>query len=129
MAEDEKIRIDKWLWAARFFKTRSLASEAVSGGKVHLNHQRAKSSHRVNIGDHLLIRRERFEYEIEILSLSKQRRSAPEAASLYQETEQSQAKRQALAAQLKEERSHLGIPTRPSKKDRRQIIRFIRKSE
>jgi ribosome-associated heat shock protein Hsp15 len=130
ISETEKIRIDKWLWAARFFKTRSLAVEAVSGGKVHLNGKRAKPSHRIGIGDNLTIRRGQFEYEIIIDGLSKQRRSAPEASLLYQESEGSKAKRQTLAMQLREERENHGPVSRgrPSKRDRRQIIEFIRKS-
>lgn len=129
-SETEKIRIDKWLWAARLFKTRGLAVEAVSGGKVHLNGQRAKPSHRIRIGDNLTIRRGQFEYEITIEGLSKQRRSASEASLLYQENEESKLKRQALAAKLREERKYLG-PTsqgRPSKRERRQIVHFTRKS-
>jgi ribosome-associated heat shock protein Hsp15 len=127
ISETEKIRIDKWLWAARFFKTRSLAVEAVSGGKVHLNGKRAKPSHRICIGDNLTIRRGQFEYEITIDGLSKQRRSAPEASLLYQESEKSKANRQTLAMQLREERGPVSRG-RPSKRDRRQIIEFIRKS-
>jgi ribosome-associated heat shock protein Hsp15 len=129
-SETEKIRIDKWLWAARLFKTRGLAVEAVNGGKVHLNGQRAKPSHRIRIGDNLTIRRGQFEYEITIEGLSKQRRSASEASLLYQENEESKLKRQALAAKLREERKHLGSTSqgRPSKRERRQIVHFTRKS-
>jgi ribosome-associated heat shock protein Hsp15 len=129
-SETEEIRIDKWLWAARFFKTRGLAAEAVSGGKVHLNGKRAKPSHRIHIGDSLTIHRGQFEYEITIDGMSRQRRSAPEASLLYQESEESKTKRQTLAAQLREERKHLG-PTsqgRPSKRERRQIVHFTRKT-
>lgn len=127
-SETEQVRLDKWLWAARFFKTRSLAVEAVSGGKVHLNGRRVKPSQRVTVGDHLTIRRNQFEYEITIDGLSKQRRSATEASLLYQESEDSKAKRQALAMQLRTEREHQPtIRGRPSKRERRQIMRFIGK--
>jgi ribosome-associated heat shock protein Hsp15 len=129
-SEAEKVRLDKWLWAARFFKTRSLAVEAVSGGKVHLNGERTKPSHGVCIGDNLTIRRGQFQYEITIDGLSKQRRSALEASLLYRESEASKIKRQTLAMQLREEREHHGpaVRGRPSKRDRRQIIHFTRKS-
>lgn len=128
--EIEKIRLDKWLWAARFFKTRGLAVEAISGGKIHLNGRRVKAGQRVAIGDSLIIRRGHFEYEITIDKLSKQRRSATEASLLYQESEASKTKRQALAMQLREAREYQGPAAqgRPSKRDRRQIIRFTRKN-
>ncbi len=126
-ADSEKVRLDKWLWAARFFKTRRLAIEAVSGGKVHLNGKRTKPSHTIQKGDHLTIRRAQFEYEVTVSGLSKQRRPALEAAQLYHESEASQSKRQALAMQLKEERDQRGPKPqgRPSKRDRRQLIRLL----
>lgn len=129
-ADSEKIRLDKWLWATRFFKTRRLAIEAVSGGKVHLNGKRTKPSHGIEKGDHLTIRRAQFEYEIIVSGLSKQRRSALEATQLYQESEASQSKRQALAMQLREERNQHGPKSqgRPSKRDRRQLIRLLGKN-
>lgn len=127
--ESEKVRLDKWLWAARFFKTRRLALEAVSGGKVHLNGKRTKPGYALQKGDHLTIRRAQFEYEITVSELSKQRRPASEAALLYQESEASQSKRQALALQLKEERQDRGPSPRgrPSKRDRRQLMRLLGK--
>lgn len=128
-SESEKIRIDKWLWAARFFKTRRLAIEAVAGGKVHLNGGRTKPGHEIHVSDRLAIRRDQFEYEITVSGLSKQRRPAPEAALLYEESETSISKRQALAMQLKEAREQHGtMPKgRPSKRDRRQLLRLQRK--
>ena len=125
----ETVRLDKWLWAARFFKTRNLAIEAVSGGKVHLNGKRVKPSHGVRLGDNLTIRRGQFEYEITVEGLSKQRRPASEASLLYQESEASKVRRQSLATQLRETVEPRGprLRGRPSKRDRRQMLHFTRK--
>ncbi len=124
----EKLRIDKWLWAARFFKTRSLASRAVNGGKVHLNGSRVKSSRPVDIGDTLLITIGELEFDIVILGLSKYRRPAVEARLLYEETPESSDRRR----EKKELRKmfHAGQTSpakKPSKRDRRKIRDFIRK--
>ena len=120
-------RLDKWLWAARFFKTRGIAVEAINGGKVHVNGQRAKPSRNIHIGDKLEISKPPYSFEIEVAGLEKQRRPASEAQTLYQETAQSQAKRELLREQLKNEplgfREQKG---RPSKRDRRHIIKFTR---
>jgi len=121
-----KTRIDKWLWAARFFKTRNLAIEAVNGGKVHLNSQRTKPAKEVHIGDMLTIRKGEIEWIVEVLALSVQRRSATEAALLYVETEESQKKR-ALGAEARKQMYAEQRPRgmgRPTKKDRRVIHRF-----
>ncbi|ABA57383.1 RNA-binding S4 domain-containing protein [Nitrosococcus oceani] len=130
-SEAEKIRLDKWLWAARFFKTRSLAVEAINGGKVHLNGRRVKASQRVAVGDSLIIRRGHFEHEITVDKLSRQRRPATEASLLYQESDASKTKRETLAMQLREAREYQGpaVQGRPSKRERRQIIRFTRKNQ
>ena len=124
---NESQRLDKWLWAARFYKTRSLAVEAINGGKVHANGQRAKPSRTIRPGDELTISQPPYEYVIEVLGLQKQRRPASEAQLLYQETAQSQAKRELLREQIKNEplgfRDQKG---RPSKRDRRHIIKFTR---
>ncbi len=121
----EKLRLDKWLWAARFYKTRSLATGAVSGGKVHLNQQRAKPSKEVHVGDTLTIRISHVEKTVVINSLSAQRRSYAEASLLYEETPESVLKREQLAEQRKQ-----GIVAqsnaRPNKKDRRLIRQFTR---
>jgi ribosome-associated heat shock protein Hsp15 len=122
---DDKVRIDKWLWAARFFKTRALASDAVDGGKVRLNEQRVKPAKAVNVGDVLHVRRERFEYVVTVLALSNRRGPAPEAAKLYNESAESRAAREELALQLKAENAALGERKgRPTKRDRRHIVRF-----
>jgi ribosome-associated heat shock protein Hsp15 len=118
-------RLDKWLWAARFFKTRPLAVEAINGGKVQVDGQRAKPGRAVRPGARLIVHKGELEWQIEIMALAKQRRPASEAALLYQEDEKSRAKRQALV----QERREAGAqpPTlrgRPTKRDRRQLGEF-----
>ena len=124
----EKLRLDKWLWAARFFKTRALAAEAVSGGKVHLNGERCKAGRSVKVGDCLTITRGYQEMEVLVQGLNNQRRPASEAVLLYLETEQSIKQREAKAELMKLNAPVDGHNKRPSKKDRRQIVRFQRKS-
>ena len=120
-----RVRIDKWLWAARFFKTRSLAKQAIEGGKVHCNGERCKCSREIDVGTMLQIRQGWDERVVEVMALSEQRRGAPEAAMLYQETPDSITRREALAAQRKAQNAaadeHAG---RPTKQDRRRIHRF-----
>ena len=121
----EKLRLDKWLWAARFFKTRSLAKAAIEGGKVHLGGQRVKVSKEVSVGDTLQIRQGLDEKVVEIKALSGQRRSATEAQLLYVETEASIKKRESEAAARKAAGGMIDKPAnRPTKKQRRQIHRF-----
>lgn len=125
--EDDKIRIDKWLWAARFFKTRSLAKQAIDGGKIHCDGQRIKASKEVTVGLVLSIRQDLDEKVVVVKALSDQRRGAPEAALLYEETAASIA----LREQRKLERkaglgAFIASDNRPSKKERRQIHRFQR---
>ncbi len=122
---DEPVRIDKWLWAARLFKTRSVAREAINGGKVHLNSQRVKPGRTLNVGDYLSVQRGQDEYLIEVLELSNRRGPAPEAQLLYQESEESRLKREKLAEQRKLEREeHAGPERRPDKRQRRKLVRF-----
>lgn len=125
MTKTVKIRLDKWLWAARFFKTRSLAKKAVEGGKVHHDGQRAKVSKEISMGDTVVVRQGQDEKTIEVISLSDQRRGAPEAQKLYRETEASIAKREEQAMQRKAQNAAFAHPQkRPTKKQRRQIHRF-----
>lgn len=124
-APNNKLRLDKWLWAARFFKTRALAAAAVSGGKVHLNGARVKSSHPVAVADRLLITQATVRYEILVCTLSGSRGSASLAQTLYEETAASRAQREAEALQRKLLNQQMPRPTqRPDKKQRRRIIRF-----
>ena|ERR1043166_2132975 len=129
MEENEgQTRIDKWLWAARFFKTRSLAAEAVTGGKIEINGGRAKPSRIVRAGDELKIRRGPFEWTIVVKGAAKNRGPASTAQGLYQETEESLRQREAVSAQLKLERPQFDLAGRPTKKDRRDIQRFTKRS-
>jgi ribosome-associated heat shock protein Hsp15 len=120
-----EIRIDKWLWAARFYKTRSLAADAVAGGKVALNGGRPKPSRVIRPGDRLSIRRGPFEWNIIVKGTSNYRGPASDAEMLYEESEESRFRRQAAKAQLKLERPpDFDSSRRPSKKDRRAISKF-----
>ena len=127
----EKIRIDIWLWAARFFKTRSLAAQAVSGGKVHLNGERVKPARLVGPADRLEIHKAGEEFIVLVRGLSRQRVSAPKAAELYEETPESLAAREQAAEQRRFLRQAAPqLPAgRPGKRDRRLIKKFIRKDE
>jgi ribosome-associated heat shock protein Hsp15 len=120
----EKVRIDKWLWAARFFKTRNLAKQAIEGGKVHCDGQRVKASKEITVNTHLTIRQGWDQKEVKVIKLSDQRRGAPEAALLYEETPESIAKREAFLLQRKTMNQGIHTEGRPSKKQRRQIHRF-----
>ncbi|MFD1216972.1 RNA-binding S4 domain-containing protein [Microbulbifer celer] len=124
----EKVRIDKWLWAARFFKTRNIAKQAIEGGKVHAGGQRIKASKEITIGTLLTIRQGWDEKVVEVVALSDQRRGAEIAQTLYRETEGSIAKREQYAAERKA--SNVGISReKPNKKQRRQIHRFLREQD
>jgi ribosome-associated heat shock protein Hsp15 len=122
--DDDKVRLDKWLWAARFYKTRALAKEAIEGGKVHHRGDRCKPSKEPRIGDEYVIRTGFDERTVVVRALSAVRRGAPEAQALYEETAESQARREEAAAMRKA--GALGVQTdgRPTKKQRRQIFRL-----
>ena len=121
--EDNVIRLDKWLWAARFYKTRSIAKEMIDGGKVHYNGQRSKPNKTVEVGAIIKLRQGNDEKEIKVTALSAQRRGAPEAQLLYQESEKRVEKRE----KLKLARKINAMPhpdRRPNKKERRDLLRF-----
>ena len=119
-----KLRIDKWLWAARFFKTRSLAADAVECGKVQVNDVRVKPAKAIGMGDMLSIRLGPYQHVIEVLALSSKRGPAPQAQKLYRETEESCKKREALAAELSAQPAPDFLGGRPTKRDRRVIEEF-----
>jgi ribosome-associated heat shock protein Hsp15 len=119
------VRIDKWLWAARFFKTRALAAKACELGRIHSNGVQAKPARDVHVGDKLVVRNEGGEFQIEVLLLSQMRGPAPVAQTLYRETEASKTARLKLAAERKAMQEFAPLPEhRPSKRDRRRIIQF-----
>lgn len=122
-ASQENSRLDKWLWAARFYKTRTIAKEMIDGGKVHYNGQRTKPNKQVAIGDKIQLRQGNEEKEVLVLALSNQRRGAPEAQKLYQETEQSLIQREKMA--LARKMNAMPNPERrPNKKERRELLHF-----
>ena len=126
MSENEdRTRVDKWLWAARFYKTRSLAAEAVAGGKVQVNGERVKRAKPLQVGDEVRIRQGPYEHLVVVRELSDQRGPAARAVALYEETAESRAAREAMALQLKSLHTAF-VPERgrPTKKDRRDIRRF-----
>ncbi len=124
-SSDDKCRLDKWLWAARFFKTRSIAADAIDGGKVRVDGDRVKTAKEVKIGMLINIRNKDFEIEVKVMALSNVRRGAPDAALLYAETDASQSKRD--NAKLTQQDA-LGIRERgagrPTKRQQRDIKKF-----
>ena len=125
MSDDGGVRLDKWLWAARFYKTRSAATKAVSGGRVHVNGVRAKPSKDLQVGDEIELTRGETPWVIEVTALADRRGSAEVAATLYNETERSVERREMLAVQRRASRP-LGadLGERPTKRDRRRLDRM-----
>ena len=122
------MRIDKWLWAARFFKTRTLAAEAIAAGHVTVNGERAKAAKALRVGDSVVVRRPPFEHAVVVRAFSDRRGPAAEAAALYEETAESRARRAVLAAEMK------ALPSprfkgRPTKKTRRDYEKWLRSSD
>ena len=122
------MRLDKWLWAARFFKTRRLAVEAIEGGRVSVNGERAKPAKEVRLGDTLTVRRPPFEHQVVVRGLEERRGSATVAATLFEETDESRARRAVLAAEMKA-MPQPRFPGRPTKKTRRDYERWLRSSD
>ena len=120
----DRVRLDKWLWAARFFKTRALAAEAIDGGKVDVNDARVKRAKMVQVGDAVRIRQTPFEHVVHVRGVSERRGPASVAATLYEETAESKAKREALATQIRSMPHDDWDTGRPTKRDRRDIQRF-----
>ena len=123
-AEEEKICLDKWLWAARFYKTRALAKAAIESGKVHHRGERCKPGKEPRVGDELQIRIGFDEKTVVVQALSSVRRGAPEAQALYAETEASVAKRENAAAMRKAGATGMTTDGKPSKKQRRDLFKF-----
>ncbi|ENW5166846.1 ribosome-associated heat shock protein Hsp15 [Serratia marcescens] len=122
---DDAVRLDKWLWAARFYKTRALAREMIDGGKVHYNGQRGKPSKIVELNAELQLRQGNEERTVIVLALSSQRRGASEAQQMYQETEASIANREKMALARKMNALTMPHPDRrPDKKERRDLMKF-----
>ncbi|MFO0611496.1 MAG: S4 domain-containing protein [Polyangiaceae bacterium] len=125
--EGGRVRLDKWLWAARFFKTRRLSVEACEGGRVKLGDQALKPSRSVNVGERLRVVRDGLACEFVVLGLSARRGPASDAAKLYEETEESRAAREAEIARRKAAYASGAPKGRPTKRDRRSLIHYFAK--
>ena len=125
-----KVRLDKWLWAARFYKTRSLAADAVETGKVEVNGERAKRAKQLQVGDLLRIRLGPYHHIVTVRALSEKRGPAPVAATLYEESAEGRRAREAMQLQVKAAQSAPGYERgRPTKKDRRDIEKLRRRGD
>lgn len=127
--EQEEVRLDRWLWAARFFKTRAVAQQAIAGGHVHLNGQRGKAAKAVHPGDRLEITRGVERFEVQVLALAERRGPAAVARGLYEETEASLAARSAAQLARRDTAGTRPPASRPDKRDRRRIISFAKTYE
>ncbi|MGQ0286693.1 ribosome-associated heat shock protein Hsp15 [Pasteurellaceae bacterium 22721_9_1] len=126
--KDDGVRLDKWLWAARFYKTRTIAKEMIDGGKVHYNGQRTKPNKSVEVGAKIRLRQGNEEKEVKVTALSDQRRGAPQAQLLYEETAESIVQREKMT--LARKMNAMPHPDRrPNKKERRDLIRFKQQDE
>lgn len=121
---DARVRIDKWLWAARFYRTRSLAALAIDAGHVRVDGERVKPSHPVRPASRVTIRKRELAFDVEVLEVSERRGGAPEAARLYRETAESVAARDALLAERAKARG-AATPGRPTKRERRKLEDFL----
>jgi ribosome-associated heat shock protein Hsp15 len=122
---EQRVRIDKWLWAARFYKTRGLSAEAIDGGKIEVNGERAKRSRLVGAGDRIRIWSGPYEHLVTVLGVSERRGSAPVAQALYEEDPESRKAREVMAAHVRAMNANTGYDSgRPTKKDRRDITRL-----
>ena len=121
----ELVRLDKWLWASRFFKTRKNASEAINGGKIHLNGVRVKPARNIKVGDQLSITRDGYKYSVEVLALNDKRRPAKEAQQLYSEAKESiRAREQEREIRKLNNASIHQSDKKPNKKERRQMDKW-----
>ena len=128
MTIPNRVRLDKWLWAARLYKTRGLSADAIDGGKIEVNDERAKRSRLVQSGDRLKIRIGPYEHIITVKDVSEKRGSAPIAQALYEETPESRKAREVMAAHVRAMNANTGYESgRPTKKDRREIERLRRR--
>jgi ribosome-associated heat shock protein Hsp15 len=124
---EARVRLDKWLWAVRFYKTRGLAADAIDGGKVDVNGIRAKRAKMVQVGDEVCVRQTPFEHVVHVRGVSERRGPASVAVTLYEETSESRAKRATLATQIRSMPADDWDSGRPTKRDRREIDRFRRR--
>ena len=128
VSSEARVRVDKWLWAARFYKTRSLAVEALDGGKILVNEEKVKRSRLVGAGDEVRVRMGPFEHIVVVKAVSEKRGSAAIAATLFDETDESKKAREAMAAHVRAMNANTGYESgRPTKKDRREIEKLRRK--